>query len=438
MSLSEIEKHTIQNNLCTECYNLRKERIARKLNMEILLNKNYGVIHAKGFHSTVVNAGFFAGSRFDKHGLGGTAHLTEHMFVNLLEKSSTPSDNNAFNVISEINGQTNREILQGWIRTSYDFTLEAIDRMLRSIYQKELDENIFENEKKSIIGASLLSDNNKDPYEMIFDKTFELVFGSHPLSNIETGTHAESQNISVKDCRQHFLEHYCKGKKYLIFACDLDRMDVLSHLKKWENVFPDKTGDDETVSSEQLIPISSEPKTLNMNMDIGTIEVSRAVALPKILNLAPWKMDFISYILGKSPNSILFKILREKYGLAYDAHTRSYHFSDYYLFILYFGLTDAKNLDRSIDIIDDILSNISSYLNEEKLELYKKAFKEQYLMNSDNLFTLSKSLLFYALTDQPLHPDILFRNISQLTLKDIESILSTYLNPRVFSKVIIR
>jgi predicted Zn-dependent peptidase len=404
--------------------------------VEIILTDHYGIIHTKGYHSTIINAGFLAGSRFDPNNQRGLALLTEHLFVCSLENSPTESDK-TFRMISEINGQTNREALQGWIRTSPAYTREALDRMLRVIFLNELDDTLFESEKKSVISAALQNDHNKDPYDLVFSKTYEVVFGSHPLSNPETGTYSTTQNLTIEDCHQHFLDHYRKGKKYFIIACDMDQTKVLSHLKEWENFFPDQT---KNISppSEQTIPLAIIPKVLNLSMQAGTVEVSLAIPVPKTPGFATWMMDFISYILGKSPNSVLFKLLRIELALAYDPRTLCFHYTDCSLFIVYLGINEDKNTEKTISLVEDIFTHISSYLSEEQLELYKLAFKEQYWMNSDHIFNFSRTLLFQALSDTPMHPDLYLKYISSITIKDIDSFLTTYLNPATFSRIIIR
>jgi len=44
----------------------------------------------------------------------------------------------------------------------------------------------------------------------------------------------------------------------------------------------------------------------------------------------------------------------------------------------------------------------------------------------------------YGISDAPMHPDLYLKHISTLTIKDIESFLTTYLNPATFLKIIIR
>lgn len=212
-------------------------------------------------------------------------------------------------------------------------------------------------------------------------------------------------------------------------------MPVISHLKKWENYFPDNA---KYIPDESNQPLSLEPKTLSLDMKAGTVEVSLAIPIPKTTEFNPWLMDFINYILGKPPNSIFFKLIREKYALAYDARTLGFHYTDYSLFMVYLGITDALCVEKTISLAEEILTNITSYLNEEKLELYKRAYVEQYWMNSDHLLNFSRSILYYALSNTPLHPEELLRNIQTITLTDIEIFLKNYIKPSKFSKIIIR
>jgi len=414
--------------------------------VEVILKPGYTIVNSKGLHSALIQVGFLAGSRFDEKGEGSLSHLTEHLFVISLESASSSLDH-AFKVLSEIDGQTNRELLYGYIKTTPSHMPQAIDRMMRSIYRNSLSTSTFENEKETILGAALQNEHNQDPYDLVFAKTFELIFSSHPLGHPEVGTSEAAQAITVEGCIQHFQTWFREGRKYVVIACDLDQIHLDSILKPWETILSE-TGSIHSVcsvnpngsvhSASSSFPFPTpKPQTLSLNKDAGTVEMTFSVPIPKTQKVPFWLMDFVNYVLGKPPNSLLFKLIREKYALAYDTRSLCFHYTDGSLFIIYAGVTNPKNQTQATERIEELVTHLSTYLNEEQLTLYKQAYVEQYWMNSDHLVNFSRSLISTALTQTPMHPNDLLTNIQSITLRDIENFVSTYLHPSHFARVII-
>jgi predicted Zn-dependent peptidase len=403
--------------------------------MEIIVKPGYAIVNTKGLHSAVIQVGFLAGSRFDEKGKGSLSHLTEHLFVISLENASLLPDP-AFKVLSEIDGQTNRELLYSYIKTTPSHMSQSIDRMMCSIYRNPLGTSSFESEKETILGAALQNEHNQDPYDLVFAKTFDLIFSSHPIGHSEVGTSEAAQTITVEDCVQHFQARYREGKKYLVIACDFDQVHLDSILRSWGTMLSN-TGSVHSVSTSPPFP-TPKSQTLSLNKEVGTVEMTFSVPIPKTKNVPFWLMNFVNYVLGKPPNSLLFKLIREKYALAYDTRSLCFHYTDGSFFVIYAGVTNPKNQTQATERIEELLTHFSAYLTEEQLALYKQAYVEQYWMNSDHLVNFSRSLIATALIQAPMHPDDLLSHIQSITLHDIENFVSTYLNPSHFARVVVK
>ncbi len=385
----------------------------------------------------MIQVGFLAGSRFDEKGEGSLALLTEQLFVIALENVSHRS-NVPFIFLSEINGQTEREMLWGYIKTAPSQIPEALHRMMHAIYLDPLDAAVFENEKKTIAGAALQNEHNQDPYDLVFAKTYELVFSSHPLARPETGTYKASQTLTMEDVTHHFQTRCRKGRKYMVIACDLDQIDLDALLKPWESFFTATDTPLITPDQSSLAFPSPIPQTLSLHQEAGTVEMTLSAPIPQTSKVPCWLMDFVNYVIGRPPHSLLFKLLREKYALAYDNRSLCFHYTDGSLFIIYAGISNPEHQTQTIERIEEVLTHITSYLSEAQLAIYKQAYIAHYWMKSDHLVNFTRSLISTALTQAPLHPHDLQTHIQSITLQDIEHFVSTYLHPSKFSRVIIR
>jgi predicted Zn-dependent peptidase len=402
--------------------------------MEILLKPGLAIINTKGLHSAVIQVGFLAGSRFDEKGEGSLAHLVEHLFVKELENASHHA-NLPFTFLSEIDGQVEKEMMWGYIKTAPSHMPEAMDRMMRSIYLNPLDASVYEKEKESISGAALQNEHNQDPYDLVFAKTYDLVFSLHPLARSEVGTYKASQALTMEDVSHHFQTRCRKGRKFIAIACDLDQIDLDTLLKPWETFFTEVAIETDKPSLTFPAP---NPQTLSLHQDAGTVEMTLSVPIPKSAKVPFWLMDFVNYVLGKPPISLLVKLIREKYSLAYDTRSLCFHYTDGSLFIIYAGISNPENQTQAVERIEEILTHITSYLTETQLALYKQAYIAHYWMKSDHLVNFTRSLITTSLTQAPLHPQDHLAHIQSISLEDIEHFVSTYLHPSKLSRVIIR
>ena len=406
--------------------------------MEMVLRPGLAIIHTKGLHSAVIQVGFLAGSRFDEKGEGSLAHLTEHLFVKTLESASHHHSNTPFTFLSEIDGQVEREMLWGYIKTAPSQMPEALHRMMHAIYLDPLDAAVFEKEKAAISGAAKQNEHNQDPYDLVFAKTYELVFSSHPLARPETGTYKASQTLTMEDVTHHFQTRYRKGRKYIAIACDLDLIDLDALLKPWESFLTATDTPLITPDQSSLAFPSPNPQTLSLHQDAGTVEMTLSAPIPQTSKIPFWLMDFVNYVIGRPPHSLLYKLLREKYALAYDNRSLCFHYTDGSLFIIYAGISNPEHQTQTIEQIEEVLTHITSYLSEAELAIYKQAYLAHYWMKSDHLVNFTRSLISTALTQALLHPHDLLAHIQSITLEDIEHFVSTYLHPSKLSRVIIR
>lgn len=402
--------------------------------MELIVDGNFVVIDSKGFYSTILNAGFLAGSRFDPSNKLGLSHLVEHLFVNTIDSVSSGS-NRVFNFISEIDGRNDREISRCWIRTTNSYTKEAIDRFFTVLGGNNLFDQLFENEKKTIIGAALQNENNSDPYQTLIDKSFEVLFGKrNPLSNLETGSSKTANDISLDDCYQHFFKHYQNGRNCIVIACDLNKIDVLSYIKNYNKLHKKDIGLNDIIVQTVYKPV--KPKSISLSMNAGTVELSLATCLKKSKLFPSYFIDFVCYMLGKTTNSILFKLLREKNGLVYDVNCKTYHFTNLSVFTIYAGISEVKSEEKVINLIFDVLINLKQYLDESMLSLFKLAYCEQYLMNCDNLLNYTNKIIDMALSGSPIYSPVeLVAKIQKITLSEIEYFINKQMNPDCLSKI---
>jgi len=128
-------------------------------------------------------------------------------------------------------------------------------------------------------------------------------------------------------------------------------------------------------------------------------------------------LDILSHKLGESPNSILFRALREERGLAYDVYTQI-DTSDFIKTLYIYTAVSEEDLYEAKNIIEDCISKIRTrdiIIDNRNIELMKKVIKT----GVASILEDSQGLCNYV-----LHQKIMDRKIDEFydDLKELNNI----------------
>jgi predicted Zn-dependent peptidase len=192
-------------------------------------------------HSTpivAVNVWYHVGSKNERPGRTGFAHLFEHM---MFKGSENVGSGEHFYLVytrgGSMNGTTNND------RTVYfeilpknqldlGLFLEA-DRMRALAINKEN----LENQRQAVKEERRLGMDNQ-PYGQADEKVDELVYDNFAYHHSVIGSMADLDAASVEDVQQFFKTYYAPNNAVLALAGDLDTNDTLARVKKYFGAIP--------------------------------------------------------------------------------------------------------------------------------------------------------------------------------------------------------
>jgi predicted Zn-dependent peptidase len=178
------------------------------------------------------------GSRDERQGRTGFAHLFEHM---MFKGSENVGPGEHFYLIftkgGSMNGTTDND------RTLYfevmpknqldlGLFLEA-DRMKSLVINKEN----LENQRQAVKEERRLGVDNQ-PYGQAYEKMDELVYDNFAYKHSVIGSMADLDAASVEDVQQFFKTYYAPNNAVLALAGDLDTKDTLAKVKKYFAAVP--------------------------------------------------------------------------------------------------------------------------------------------------------------------------------------------------------
>lgn len=309
------------------------------------------------FSETVyANICFCYGCANEPEGKHGINHLLEHILVGMLEKKLSSISHQIV-----CDGLSDVECLRidiATVKTNLDLLLESINSLMGI---DELDQLIFKAEYPVILGAA---DLTLDPYDLVLETSRKSVFKGTHFEHPTDGYRHEIESITFDDCKNiwRFIRNECKS--VLGLYGDIEKCDFLfNHGTKTTPV------------------IQGLEKNSIVELNAG-ITGAECCYCNHITGCDPDLTDFMAYVIGGSRHSLLYRVMREDTGLAYDTRAIVNHYTAGSLVRLYFGLDDKTKLQKSCDTLKDAISRFE--IDSESLNFQKESYKCKLLFEMDN------------------------------------------------------
>lgn len=218
------------------------------------------------------------GSRNERAGRTGFAHLFEHMMFKGSEKVG-PGEHFylVFNNGGNMNGTTNND------RTLYFETLPAnqldLGLFLESDRMRSLaiTKDNLDNQRNAVQEERRLSVDNR-PYGSTFEKVDELAYDNYAYKHSVIGSMEDLNAASVDDVREFFRIYYAPNNAVLAIVGDVDTKATLAKIKKYFGDIPKQP-------APPTIDLSEKPRS----------EERREILHDKLARLP---MVFVAYRVG--------------------------------------------------------------------------------------------------------------------------------------------
>jgi zinc protease len=266
-----------------------------------------------------VNVNYMVGSKDEKRGHTGFAHLFEHMMF----QGSEHHDDDYFKPLQDVgasvNGGTNTDRTRYWELLPAAYLERALwlesDRMgflLGAMTQERLDNQI------SVVQNELRQNYEDRPYGMVWGRMVAVLYPpNHPYSWLTIGSIADLQASSLEEVKDFFRNYYTPNNASLCIAGDFDPGNVKTLVEKYFAAIPPGP----PVSRlEHWVPGLSGPESIDVE---DRVQLPRSyVAWPTapIYAADDAAMDVFMQVLGAGKTSRLYKKLVYELQIAQDAN----------------------------------------------------------------------------------------------------------------------
>ncbi|MCA6078439.1 M16 family metallopeptidase [Fulvivirga sedimenti] len=187
-----------------------------------------------------VNVWYHVGSKNEKEGKTGFAHLFEHLMFNGSENFNDDYFKTMERIgATDLNGTTNFDrtnYFQNVPTSALDIALwmesDRMGHFAGAISQERLDEQrgVVQNEKRQ---------GENQPYGKFFSRMLENAFPEgHPYHHSVIGSMEDLNAASLEDVKEWFANYYGPSNAVLVIAGDVNAEDILERVKKYFGDIP--------------------------------------------------------------------------------------------------------------------------------------------------------------------------------------------------------
>lgn len=347
-----------------------------------------------------INLGVKVGAIYESLEEKGISHFIEHMLFKGTNKRNNEELNDELEALGgEYNAYTdynstvytisclseeleNACILLGDMITSSNFPEEEIER------------------ERGVILAEMRTSKD-DIEDLSFKRVNEVAFNSSPLRYDVTGLEEVVKGFKRDDIEKFYKKYYTPKNSLITMVSSLEHEDAKELISR---EFSNWQGEEEVehpVICEDNIPLRKV--SYKNDMEQSTIVyLYTFYHLDKNDELA---LRILNHRLGESSNSLLFREVREKKGLAYDIYTHLDMTKNVKTLYVYTAVSD-EDVEEAIRAIDETLNNIVNgkvEIGHKDLAIMKKVHKTAVISTLEDSAELCNYILHQELEGEDIY-----------------------------------
>lgn len=330
----------------------------------------------------------------------GISHFIEHMLFKGTNKRNNEELNDEleslggeYNAYTDYNSTVytisclseeleNACILLGDMITSSNFPEEEIER------------------ERGVILAEMRTSKD-DIEDLSFKRVNEVAFNSSPLRYDVTGLEEVVKGLKRDDIKRFYNKYYTPKNSLITMVSSMEHEDAKELISREFSNWQGAEEVEHPVICEDNIPLKKV--SYKNDMEQSTIVyLYTFYHLDKNDELA---LRILNHRLGESSNSLLFREVREKKGLAYDIYTHLDMTKNVKTLYVYTAVSD-EDVEEAIRAIDETLNNVVNgniEIGNKDLAIMKKVHKTAVISTLEDSAELCNYILHQELEDEDIY-----------------------------------
>lgn len=372
------------------------------------------------------------GSKDEKSGQKGIAHLIEHMIFKGTEKL-TESDINL--ITHKLSGYCNAFTSYDYTGYLFDFPSQqwhaALPIMADCMRNCTFKEEFLNSELKAVIQE--LKMYRDDYSSTLIESMISTIFNDHPYHYPIIGYKHDLWSLKREELIAFYNKHYIPNNATLVVVGDVDVDDVFASAQK---EFGDIPANLDYKKEEYYYTPDIGGKSVRLYRDLQQPFATIAYVLPGSKTHNEYILDVLSYLLGLGKSSILQKKLIHELHLVTDLEAFTYDLFDYGLLFIYFQPKNVQDVDKIISVIQkEIDKLITKGISEHELQRATKQAHTRYLSILEDTQKQAYCIgqIYTATQDEQAIFKYGTQDIYQVK-KEIIELIKNYLRPSLMHK----
>lgn len=259
----------------------------------------------------IVNLLYDVGSRDEKPGKTGFAHLFEHLMFGG-SKNIPNYDEPLQRVGGENNAFTSPDVTNYYVTLPAEnietaFWLES-DRMMSLSFDPKVLEV-----QRSVVIEEFKQRYLNQPYGDLWLKLRPLAYEKHPYRWATIGKEiSHIEDATMEDVKGFFFTHYRPNHAYLVVAGNVETENIKKLTEKWFGEIPAGEKKQRDLPKE---PKQKEARFLEIKADVPVDALYKAYHMPAKTDEKYYSTDLMSDVLGRGKSSRLYKKLVKEEGI---------------------------------------------------------------------------------------------------------------------------
>lgn len=380
---------------------------------------------------------FRAGSRDERPGKTGIAHLFEHLMFN--ETENLPKgefDRRLEAVGAESNAST-------WVDYT-QYNIAAPSRELPLLIQIEADrmQNLVLREpqvesEKEVVANERRYRVDDDVEGAMSETLWANAFTTHPYHWPTIGWMEDILAFTTEDCAAFYRTFYAPNNATLVLVGDFSHQDALSQISKAYGAIAPSDRAKPTYPAEAL---QTEARRVVLTKPTATEKVSIGYRAPALSERDHIVGQVLSEILSGGRASRLYRKLVRELELASEVRVFITPFADPGLFEVYASGRESVTAEQLIEVLTSELETLRrDGVTQAELDRAQSRFELGLLHGLETADGKANTIGFYdCLLQQPGAAFERMQACSKVTPDDVQRVARTYLNPQQSTCVIVR
>jgi zinc protease len=380
-------------------------------------------------HSTpIVHAQltYHVGSKNEKAGRTGFAHLFEHM---MFKGSRNVQPEAHTSIISSVGGQSNAYTTDDETVFWQTFPAQYLPLVLwleaDRMATLRIDQNTFENEREVVKEERRLRVDNQ-PYGRLNEIIYDLAFTTHPYKHPTIGSMADLEAASIEDVRDFHRTYYVPANATLVLVGDFETAQAKELAQRYLGRVP---------RAAQPVPrdIPAEPpQTKERRVTVETPWPLPAVVVAHHITFDghpdSYPLHVASKVLSDGQSSRIYQKLVYEKGLAVAAFGGANLIEHPNLFYAVAIVQPGKRPEDAIAALIEELERLKAEpITERELQRTKNQFARDYILGRESI-QQKAGVLSHAVV---IHSDIKtaddeFDIFQNMTAEQVQRVARTY------------